>query len=264
MKKSRIARPVPQAESPLRQLPLVDLLVDTEAELFELVMRSGLAGVRPRCSRRTARRSVARGIAHEPDRPASRAGTVPERSRAGRPEGRHSAAAGADRGGEVPLPTFQTMAGDRSAESAGRRADAGRRGHAAVRAEPGAARRPDVASRGHEQERVSRRFVARTTRAIDSVAGAAVGRPARWRCLLIDGVHVGEHCLIVALGITEDGHETRAGPVGRLDGERDRVPEPAGESAESRAPHRSQPAGDPRWLEGPAQGGPRRCSARRR
>ena len=40
--KSRIARPVPQAESPLRHLPLVDLLVDTRTELFELAMRSGL------------------------------------------------------------------------------------------------------------------------------------------------------------------------------------------------------------------------------
>ncbi len=36
--KSRIASPVPQDESPLRHLPLVDLLVDTRTELFELAM----------------------------------------------------------------------------------------------------------------------------------------------------------------------------------------------------------------------------------
>ena len=36
MKKSHIARSVPQAESPLRRLPLVDLLVDTRTELLEL------------------------------------------------------------------------------------------------------------------------------------------------------------------------------------------------------------------------------------
>ena len=33
--KSRIAPPVPQAESPLRHLPLVDLLVDTKTELLD-------------------------------------------------------------------------------------------------------------------------------------------------------------------------------------------------------------------------------------
>ena len=43
MKKSRIARPIAAVESPaVRSLPLVDLLVDTKAELFELMVRSGL------------------------------------------------------------------------------------------------------------------------------------------------------------------------------------------------------------------------------
>jgi hypothetical protein len=42
MKKSRIASPVPHTESPLRHLPLVDLLVDTKTELLELALRSGL------------------------------------------------------------------------------------------------------------------------------------------------------------------------------------------------------------------------------
>ncbi len=43
MKKSRIARPIAAVESPaVRSLPLVELLVDTKAELFELMVRSGL------------------------------------------------------------------------------------------------------------------------------------------------------------------------------------------------------------------------------
>ena len=42
MKTSRIASPVPHVESPLRHLPLVDLLVDTKTELLELALRSGL------------------------------------------------------------------------------------------------------------------------------------------------------------------------------------------------------------------------------
>ena len=37
-RKSRIAPPVPQADSPLRYLPLVDLLVDTKTELLELAV----------------------------------------------------------------------------------------------------------------------------------------------------------------------------------------------------------------------------------
>ena len=40
--KSRIAPSVPQVESPVRHLPLVDLLVDTKTELLELAIRSGL------------------------------------------------------------------------------------------------------------------------------------------------------------------------------------------------------------------------------
>ena len=39
---SCIASRVPQAGSPVRHLPLVDLLVDTKAELLELALRSGL------------------------------------------------------------------------------------------------------------------------------------------------------------------------------------------------------------------------------
>ena len=38
MKKSRIASPVSPAESRLRHLPLVDLLVDTKTELLELAL----------------------------------------------------------------------------------------------------------------------------------------------------------------------------------------------------------------------------------
>lgn len=40
--KSRTPIVVPQAESALRHLPLVDLLVDTRTELLELALRSGL------------------------------------------------------------------------------------------------------------------------------------------------------------------------------------------------------------------------------
>jgi len=42
MKKSRTVVRISQDPSPFRRLPLVDLLVDTRTELFELAVRAGL------------------------------------------------------------------------------------------------------------------------------------------------------------------------------------------------------------------------------
>jgi len=73
--KSRIAPLVPQAESPLRHLPLVDLLVDTKTELLELALRSGLKVFTAMLEEdRTA--ICGPRYTHEPDRPASRGGTT--------------------------------------------------------------------------------------------------------------------------------------------------------------------------------------------
>ena len=106
---SRIARSIPQDESPLRHLPLVDLLVDTRTELFELAMRSGLKVFTTMLEEdRTA--LCGPRYAHEPDRPASRAGTVrSEVVLSGRKVAiQRPRVRTAD--GEVALPTFQTMA----------------------------------------------------------------------------------------------------------------------------------------------------------
>src|SRR5262249_57339340 len=69
---------------------------------------------------------------------------------------------------------------------------------------------PEMESRGTSKSAVSRRFVARTR-----------GQLAAWPsapldgldlvALLIDGVHVGDHCLIVALGIAADGQKHALG-----------------------------------------------------
>jgi len=73
--KSRIAPPVPQVESPLRHLPLVDQLVDTKTELLELALRSGLRVFTTMLEEdRTA--ICGPRYAHEPERPASRAGST--------------------------------------------------------------------------------------------------------------------------------------------------------------------------------------------
>jgi transposase-like protein len=191
-----------QDESGLRHLPLVDLLIDTKTELLELALRSGLKVFTTMLEED---RKVICGprYAHEPDRPASRAGTVRSEVVLGgrkvaiqRPRARTAE-------GEVPLPTFQAMA---KTDPLDRRVVEQMLVGVATRQyarslEP---LHPTMESRGTSKSTVSRRFVARTraqletwqARPLDDLAVAV---------LLLDGVHVGEHCLIVALGITEDG-----------------------------------------------------------
>ena len=111
MKKSRIARPSLVVESPaVRSLPLVELLVDTKAELFELMVRSGLrvldamleedrtALCGPRYAHQPDAHRLARGHGAERGR-ARAAGRSPCRGRGCAPRAR-----------EVPLPTFQALA----------------------------------------------------------------------------------------------------------------------------------------------------------
>jgi len=207
-KKFRIARSIPQPESPMRHLPLVDLLVDARTELFELAMRSGLRVFTTMLEEdRTA--ICGPRYAHEPDRPASRAGTAPSEVVLGgrkvviqRPRVRTA-------DGEVALPTFQTMA---ATDPLDRRAVEQMLVGVATRdyarsLEPLAA---DVTSRGTSKSAVSRRFVAKTRAQLETWQAVPldgldlVG-------LLLDGVHVGEHCLIVALGIAADGEKHALG-----------------------------------------------------
>ena len=110
MKKSRIVPSPTAVESPTtRHLPLVDLLVDAQSELFERAMRSGLKVLEAMLEEdRTA--ICGPRYAHQPDRHASRAGTVSSEVVLGgrkvtvqRPRVRAG-------GQEVPLPTFRAMA----------------------------------------------------------------------------------------------------------------------------------------------------------
>lgn len=200
--KSRIAPPVPLPESPLRYLPLVDLLVDTRTELLELALRSGLKVFTTMLEED---RTVICGprYAHEPDRPASRAGTVASEVVLGgrkvairRPRARTGT-------GEIPLPTFQAMA---NTDPLDRRVVEQMLVGVATRQyarslEPLG---PDIESRGTSKSAVSRRFVARTRAQLEHWQATPLEDLAL-AVLLLDGVHVGEHCLIVALGVSEDG-----------------------------------------------------------
>lgn len=207
-RESRTAARVSPAESPLRHLPLVDLLVDTKTELMELALRSGLKVFTAMLEEdRTA--ICGPRYAHEPERPASRAGRTPSEVVLGgrkvtiqRPRVRTAA-------GEVPLPTFQTMA---ATDPLDRRVVEQMLVGVATRQyarslEPLG---PEMQSRGTSKSAVSRRFVARTTAQLAAWQSAPLDGHDLVG-LLIDGVHLGDHCLIVALGIAADGQKCALG-----------------------------------------------------
>jgi putative transposase len=191
-----------------RRLPLVDLLVDTRAELMELAVASGLQVLTTMLEDdRTA--ICGPRYAHLVEREASRAGTVPSEVTLGgrkvairRPRVRCN-------GAEVPLPSFQVMA---SEDPLNRRIVEQMLVGVATRQyarslEPLPA---TMATRGTSKSAVSRRFVAKTRAQLETWQSQPldgldlVG-------LLLDGVHVGDHCLIVALGIAADGEKHALG-----------------------------------------------------
>src|SRR6266849_1187861 len=160
-RKSRIAPPVPQAESPLRHLPLVDLPVNTKTELLELALRSGLRVFTTMLEEdRTA--ICGPRYAHQPDRPARRAGTAPSEVVLGGRKGAIQRPRVRTADGEVPLPTFQTMA---DTDPLDRRVVEQMLVGVATRqyARSLESLGPDVESRGTSKSAVSRRFVARTS-----------------------------------------------------------------------------------------------------
>jgi len=149
-----------QPESPQRHLPLVDLLIDTRAALFELAISSGLRVLSTMLEDdRTA--ICGPRYQHQSDRGASRAGTVPsEVVLGGRKVAMRRPRVRAD-GREVVLPTFRTMA---DADPLNRRVVeqmlvgvATRQYARSLEPLP-----PAVASRGTSKSAVSRRFVAKT------------------------------------------------------------------------------------------------------
>jgi transposase-like protein len=187
---------------------LVGLLVDTRTELLELAVRSGLKVLETMLEEdRTA--VCGRRYAHQPDRAASRAGTVRSEVVLGgrkvslrRPRARSGA-------GEVALPTFRLLA---DTDPLSRRVveqmlvGVATRQYARSLESIGAG----IRSRSTSKSAVSRRFVQQTGAQLEA-----------WRstpldgldlvALVLDGVHVAEHCLVVALGIASDGRKHALG-----------------------------------------------------
>lgn len=209
MKKSRTIPSCAGGESPVsRTLPLVDLLVDTQTELFDLAIRSGLRVLETMLEEdRTAR--CGPRYAHDAARQASRAGSVASEVVLGgrkvalrRPRVRTAA-------GEVALPTFRAMA---DTDPLNRRVVeqmlvgvATRRYARSLEPVPAPLR-----SRGTSKSAVSRRFVAKTAAQLATWQSAPLDA-LDLVALVIDGVHVGDHCLVVALGIAADGQKHALG-----------------------------------------------------
>ena len=213
MSESRTVHAVDQVEkSATRHLPLVDLLIDTRAELTELVVRSGMKVLEAMLE---ADRVAVCGprYAHQAERAAGRAGTTTSAVVLGgrkvqirRPRVR----AGKQ---EVPLPTFEAMA---QTDPLNRRiveqmllGVATRRYARSLEPLP-----TEIRSRGTSKSSVSRRFVARTTVQVRRWQTASL-EALDLVAIFLDGVVFAEHCLVVALGIDATGQKH---PLGLWDG----------------------------------------------
>ena len=185
-----------------RHLPLVDILVDAQAELQELVVASGLKVL---AAMLEADRVAVCGprYAHQPARRASRAGHAPSEVVLGgrkvalrRPRVRRD-------GQEVALPSVQACT---NTDPLTRRVVEQMRIGVATR-QYGRSLEPlgaDVRTRGTSKSAVSRRFVAQTQAQLDAWRATPLD-DLELVALLIDGVHVGGHCIVVALGLDTTG-----------------------------------------------------------
>ena len=185
-----------------RHLPLVDILIDAQAGLQALVIASGLRVLEAMLEEDRAAVCGPR-YAHQPARHAYRAGHAPSQVVLGghkvairRPRVRRD-------GMEVPLPTAQAFT---DADPLNRRVvDQMLIGVAtrqsARNLEPLGA---NITTRGTSKSAVSRRFVAQTQAQLDAWRATPLDA-LDLAVLLIDGVQVGGHCIVVALGIDTTG-----------------------------------------------------------
>ena len=185
-----------------RHLPLVDILVDAQAELQELVVASGLKVLAAMLEEDRVAVCGPR-YAHQPARRASRAGHAPSEVVLGgrkvalrRPRVRRD-------GQEVALPSVQAFT---NTDPLTRRVVEQMLIGVATR-QYGRSLEPlgaDVRTRGTSKSAVSRRFVAQTQAQLDAWRATPLD-DLELVALLIAGVHVGGHCIVVALGLDKTG-----------------------------------------------------------
>jgi len=70
----------------------------------------------------------------------------------------------------------------------------------------------EAASTSTSKSAVSRRFVTATAERLAELCARPLDQ-ARWPIVMLDGVHLGEHLLVVALGVTDDGTKVPLGVV---------------------------------------------------
>ena len=70
----------------------------------------------------------------------------------------------------------------------------------------------EAAATSTSKSAVSRRFVAATAQRLAELCARPL-HEARWPIVMLDGVHLGEHLLVVALGVTDDGTKVPLGVV---------------------------------------------------
>ena len=203
MKKSGTVIQGRQSDAPApRHLPLVDILVDAQAELQELVVASGLKVLEAMLEEDRVAVCGPR-YAHQPERRASRAGHAPSEVVLGgrkvavrRPRVRRA-------GHEVPLPSVRAFT---ATDPLNRRVVEQMLVGVATR-QYGRSLEPlgaDVRTRGTSKSAVSRRFVAQTQAQLDTWRATPLDA-LDLMALLIDGVQVGGHCIVVALGLDTTG-----------------------------------------------------------
>ena len=244
-----------------RRVPLVDLLVDTQSALWELAVRAGLQVLDAMMEEDRAAVCGPR-YAHDPDRRASRAGTVAsEVVLGGRKIGVRRPRVRAD-GHEVALPTVTTlqhidplarrvveqMLIGVSTRQYGRSLEPLPSG---VRARGTGENSGEPALCTEVRKRTLQRWQSAPLDELDLVA------------LLLDGVQLGGQCLIVALGVAADGTKHA---LGLWDGSTENATVCEGlltnlQSRGLRTERRS--VGHPRRVESVAEGGPHGLRGRR-
>lgn len=141
--------------------------------------------------------------AHEPERAASRAGTVTSEVVLGGRKVQIRRPRVCASGAEIALPTFEAFA-----ETAPlNRGVVEQRLLGVATRQYGRSLEPvgaEVRVRGTSKSAVSRRFIVKTAAPLDAWRSTALDA-INLVALLIDGLHVGEHCIVVALGIDTTG-----------------------------------------------------------
>ncbi len=153
---------------------------------------------------------------HDPERTAVRHGSERgsvelggRRVEVTRPRARTTA------GAEVPVSSYQAFAAEDLLSGVvmdKMLAGVATRRHARVGEPVGKA--VQATSKSTSRSAVSRRFVKETETALDDLLAAPLA-DLDIKVLMIDGVHMGEHCMVVALGIGADGTKT---PLGLWEG----------------------------------------------